>query len=162
MALFKHDTRILFVCTENICRSPLAEGLLRHHLQLTGRARGVKVSSAGTLASHPGAKPDQRAQKVAAAAGINLGKIRASRVSEEELVRSDFVFAMDRKHLAELLEICPPQHRHKVSLLLTCLPEQALDEVPDPYYGTYQGFVEVFQLIENAVLGLVNRRVICD
>jgi len=162
LSLFKHETRVLFVCTENICRSPLAEGLMRHHLQLAGRARGVKVSSAGTMASQPGARPDQRAQKVADTAGVNLGRIRASRVTEKELVRSDFVFVMDNRNLEELLEICPPQERHKVSLLLTHLPGQNLDEVPDPYYGSYQGFEEVFQLIENAVLSLVSRNVIFD
>ena len=156
LALLKRKTRVMFVCTENICRSPLAEGLMRHHLQLAGMARRVKVSSAGTMASQPGARPDQRAQQVAAAAGINLGRIKASRVTEKELIRSDFVIAMDRSHLQELLKICPPGHRHKISLLLTHLQGQALNEVPDPYYGSVEGFDKIFQLIDAAVIDLVS------
>ena len=155
LALFKHEIQVLFVCTENICRSPLAEGLMRHHLKLAGAAGGVKVSSAGTRASQPGARPDQRAQKVAAAAGINLGRIRASRVTEKALVHSDMILAMDHANMRDLIEICPPEHRHKISLLLSHDPGQSLEDVPDPYYGSYEGFVQVFRIIESAVIRLI-------
>lgn len=133
----------------------MAEGLLRHHLQCAGLGRQVKVDSAGTIASQPGARPDQRAQKVAKEAGIDLGRIRASRVSRQALIRSDFVFALDDANYQELLRICPIEHCHKLSLLLTHSPEQHLKGVPDPYYGSYEGFEEVFQLIERAVICLV-------
>ena len=155
LALFKRKTRVLFVCTENICRSPMAEGLLRHHLQQAGLGRSVKVSSAGTRASMPGARPDQRAQKVAIAAGIDLGRIRASRVSEKDLIDSDYIFALDRSHLQDLLKACQPEHRHKISLLLAHLPGQDLQDVPDPYYNSHDSFGEVFTLIESAVVCLV-------
>ena len=155
--LFKRKTRVLFVCTENICRSPMAEGLLRHHLQQAGLGRSVKVSSAGTKASMPGARPDQRAQKVAIAAGIDLSRIRASRVTEKDILRSDYVFALDRSHLQDLLQACPPEHRHKISLLLAHLPGQDLEDVPDPYYNSHDSFKEVFTLIESAVASLIPR-----
>jgi len=146
---------VLFVCTENICRSPLAEGLMRHHLHSAGLARGVKVSSAGIFASQPGARPDQRARQLAAAAGIDLGKIRASRLTEKELVHSDIILAMDHANLRDLIKICPPEYRHKISLLLSHDPGQSLEEVPDPYYGSYEGFVQVFRIIESAVVCLI-------
>jgi protein-tyrosine phosphatase len=148
---------VLFICTENICRSPLAEGLLRHHLKLAGLGRRVSVSSAGTIASQPGARPDPRAVRLASEAGVKLGSIRARRVTEKDLMSSDFIVAMDRSHLRELQQICPREHLHKLSLLLSHDPTQVLDDVPDPYYGSYEGFVEVFGLIERAINSLVPR-----
>ena len=133
----------------------MAEGLLRHHLQQAGLGKSVRVSSAGTKASMPGARPDQRAQKVAIAAGIDLGRIRASRVTDKDLTGSDYVFAMDRSHLQDLLKACPPENRHKISLLLAHLPGQDLQDVPDPYYNSHESFREVFTLIESAVVCLV-------
>ena len=162
LTLFQNKTRVLFVCTENICRSPLAEGLLRHHLQQAGKGRGVKVSSAGTRASQQGVKPDQRVVRVAAEAGVDLGRIRAHRITQVDLARSDYVFALDKSNLAALQAICPPEHQHKISLLLSHLPDPALEDVPDPYYGNYQGFERVFQLVEAAVLQLVSASDIFD
>ena len=133
----------------------MAEGLLRHHLQQAGLGKSVRVSSAGTKASMPGARPDQRAQKVAIAAGIDLGRIRASRVTDKDLTGSDYVCAMDRSHLQDLHKACPPEHRHKISLLLAHLPGQDLQDVPDPYYNSHDSFREVFTLIESAVVCLV-------
>ena len=155
--MFQRKTRVLFVCTENICRSPLAEGLLRHHLRLAGKASGVKVSSAGTRTSQPGARPDLRAQKLAAASGINLGRISACRVTQKELALSDMIIAMDRGNRRDLIKICPPEHQHKISLLLNHMAGQVLEDVPDPYYGSYKGFEEVYQLIEAAVVCLIPR-----
>jgi protein-tyrosine phosphatase len=143
------------VCTENICRSPLAEGLLRHHIQSSGLRGWVKVSSAGTRASMPGRRPDQRAQKVAAAAAVDLGRIRASKVTVHDLERSDYIFAMDRTNVRDLRLLCPPEHQHKISLLLHHLASSKMDDVPDPYYGSVEGFKDVFLLIDAAVLGVV-------
>lgn len=155
MALFQRKTRILLVCTENICRSPMAEGLLRHYLAYSGLDDRMEVDSAGTQASLPGSRPDQRAQKVAAMSGINLGKIRARRVTERDMSRSDMVLAMDQGNLSDLLAMCPQEHQHKISLLLSHSGAHALLEVPDPYYGSAEGFEKVFNIIEDAVRDLV-------
>jgi protein-tyrosine phosphatase len=154
--MFQRKTHVLLVCTENICRSPLAEGLLRHHLQLSGLSSRVKVSSAGTRTSQPGARPDQRAQRVAALEGINIGRIRARRVTVRDMVRSDYIVAMDLSNIRDLEEICPRVHRHKISLLLSFQCGLMLDEVPDPYYGSIEGFDKVFQLIDAAVIELTS------
>jgi protein-tyrosine phosphatase len=156
LTLFQRKTHVLLVCTENICRSPLAEGLLRHHLQHSGLGDRVKVRSAGTRTSQPGCRPDQRAQRVAAEAGINLGRIRSRRITEQDFVQSDLIVAMDRTNIRDLEEICPRVHRHKISLLLSFQSGLILDEVPDPYYGSVEGFDKVFQLIDAAVIELTS------
>ncbi len=156
MSLFQRKTRILLVCTENICRSPMAEGLLRHYLQQTELRDRVEVCSAGTKTSQPGCRPDQRAQKVAALRGINLGRIRARRVTERDLVRSDFVFAMDESNMRDLSELCPPEHQDKLSFLLSHHRAQPLLEVPDPYFGSAEGFERVFQLMDAAMSDLIS------
>ncbi len=133
----------------------MAEGLMRHYLNLAGVGPGVRVKSAGTRVTQPGARPDQRAERIASSEGVNLGRIRASRITETDLVDSDFVFAMDRTHFQDLMKICPPEHDQKISLLLSHLPEQGLEDVPDPYYGSVEGFRQVYKLIESAVTALV-------
>jgi protein-tyrosine phosphatase len=155
LSLFQRRTRILLVCTENICRSPMAEGLLRSYLQQTELGDRVEVRSAGTRTSQPGCRPDQRAQKVAALRGINLNRIRARRVTERDLVRSDFVFAMDASNFRDLSEMCGPGQQGKLSLLLSHHRGQPLLEVPDPYFGSIEGFERVFQLLDAAMSDLI-------
>ena len=123
----------MFVCTENICRSPLAEALMRRHLEHAGESRDVKVTSSGVRASQPGARPDQRAQRIAAADGINLDRIKARRITQKDFERNDFIIAMDQSNMEDLMEFCPAEHHHKISLLLSHDPVQSLQDVPDPY-----------------------------
>ena len=156
MTLFQRKTRILLVCTENICRSPMAEGLLRHYLQQTKLRQGVDVSSAGTRSSMPGCRPDQRAQKVAAARGINLAGMKACRVTDRDLQRSDFIFAMDEANLRDLRKLCPVEQHDKISFLLDHQAGQPLIEVPDPYYGSTEGFERVFQIIDDAMDSVIS------
>ena len=156
MTLFQHKIRILLVCTQNICRSPMAEGLLRQHLQQFDLGDRVEVRSAGTQTSQPGCRPDQRAQKVASYSGINLGRIKARRVTERDLVRSDLILAMDESNMRDLMQICPPEHQDKISLLLSHHRRQPLVEVPDPYFGSAEGFEPVFRVIDAAMVDLVS------
>ena len=153
---YRRKRQVLFVCTENICRSPLAEGVLRHHLELAGRGGEIRVISAGTRAAQPGVRPDQRAQRVAASAGIQLGRIRAQRVTPKVLVASELVLAMDAANLESLREICPPEHQHKLTRLLDHHPGADSRDVPDPYFGNIQQFEHVFQLIQQAVVDLIS------
>ena len=143
------------VCTANICRSPMAEGIMRHRLQELGLQRAIRVASAGTRASLPGHKPDARAQKALAEAGVSLSRIKARQITVKDMLRSDYIVAMDTAIYDNLIEMCPPEHRHKVSLLMSYAPELGMEEVPDPYYGSYSGFEKVFQLIDPAVTQLL-------
>jgi protein-tyrosine phosphatase len=154
---FQRKTQLLLVCTENICRSPLAEGLLRHHLKHSGLGGRVKVGSAGTRTSQSGSRPDQRAQRVAARAGINLARIRSRRITEQDFVRSDLIVAMDHANIRDLEKMCPPVYQHKIRLLMSYLPGHHPQEVPDPYYGSVAGFDEVFQLIDAAVIEITSQ-----
>lgn len=156
MGLFKRKHRILFVCTENLCRSPMAEGLLMHYFREMGLDADFDVASSGSTASQPGRRPDPRAQKVAGQAGIDISRMRARRFSDREFERSDMIVAMDENNMRELERTCPPVFRDKLSLLLDYHPDGDLREVPDPYYGSAEGFQEVFEIIDTAVYGLVS------
>ncbi len=150
MNLFSRKQQVLMVCTENLCRSPVAEGFLRLHLERAGAGGRVRVDSAGTRTSRPGSRADQRAQKVAAAAGVNLRGNRARRVTAADFERSELLLAMDRRNVEDLLQQCPDAHRHKVRLILDILPDSELAEVPDPYYGSLEGFRRVQDILDTA------------
>ena len=155
MDLFKRKLRILLVCTENICRSPMAEGLLRHYLAQMDLAKQVQVASAGTQASQPGVRPDPRAQKIAARAGIDLSRGRARRFVEKDFERSDMIVVMDTANLEYLQGICPPADRPKLRLLLSYTGDTGAVDVPDPYYGSTDGFETVFEIIDAAIYEMV-------
>ena len=129
----------------------MAEGLLRHRVQQLGLKRVIRVDSAGTRASVPRHKPDTRAQKVMACAGVSLAGIKARQVTVKDLIRSDYVLAMDSSNYNDLLAICPPEHQNKIKLLMSYALQLGVNEVPDPYYGSAAGFEEVFRLVDVAV-----------
>jgi protein-tyrosine phosphatase len=147
-------TGILFVCMGNICRSPTAEGVFRHHAELAGVSDRLHIDSAGTHAYHVGEPADQRARAAAERRGISLEGIYARRVQLADFERFDYIIAMDQDNLARLQEEAPDAHRHKIRLFLEYA---AVDEseVPDPYYGGAAGFERVLDLVEAASLGLL-------
>lgn len=133
----------------------MAEGLLRHYLKESELRHRVEVGSAGTRASLPGCRPDQRAQKVAAQRGIDLSGIRARRVTERDLQRHDLIFAMDDANMRDLQKLCPVEQLDRVSFLLDHRVGQALHEVPDPYFGSAEGFERVWQIIDDTMPDLI-------
>ena len=141
-------TKVLFVCTGNICRSPTAEGVLRHLAEKMGVA--VHVESAGTHDYHVGNPPDERAQRHAKGRGYDLSAQRARQVRRRDFDEFDVIVAMDRGHLEILQENCPPQHQRKLRMLVSG------HDVPDPYYGGAEGFEQVLDMVEAACLGLLS------
>lgn len=115
----------------------------------------LEVDSAGTHGSHEGEAPDMRARKVAASRGYDLSDLRARRVREQDFSRFDYILAMDRQNLAALRRSCPAEHLFKLGLFLDYADGLALDEVPDPYYGGAEGFVNVLDMCEHAARGLI-------
>lgn len=146
---------ILLVCMGNICRSPLAEGVLRAQAAAAGLAEMFEFDSAGTLGAHAGEAPDVRAQQVAAGRGYDISRLRARRVALDDFRRFDWVLAMDRDNLAALERMCPESQLPKLKLFMSFAREHAADEVPDPYYGAVAGFERVLDMCEDAARGIL-------
>ena len=150
----KEEISVLFVCMGNICRSPTAEGVFRHHVSQAGLERSVIVDSAGTHAYHVGEPPDRRAMAAAERRGVSLQGIRARRVVEQDFERFDYVIAMDEDNLLQLKNQASPEHHIKLRLFLEYSSGRER-EVPDPYYGGAAGFERVLDLVEDASRGLL-------
>jgi protein-tyrosine phosphatase len=137
-------TSVLFVCLGNICRSPLAEGILRHRLAGADLERRVLVDSAGTGNWHVGKTPDPRSIEIAARNGIDLSGLRARQVGAEDFERFDLILAMDRDNLVTLERLAARAGRPSRSDVRSFLQR----DVPDPYYGGPEGFQTVFDMLD--------------
>lgn len=142
------------VCTGNICRSPTADGLLRHALLRAGLADRVLVDSAGTHDYHIGDPPDRRSIATARRYGVDLANLRARQVTAMDFARFDLVLAMDDGHYRQLQALCPPDHRDRLKFYLSYAPQFGRD-VPDPYYGDGDGFEAVWRMCEAVTEALV-------
>lgn len=143
---------VLFVCLGNICRSPLAEGVLR---QLAAdQGIDVVIDSAGTGDWHIGHPPDRRAQAEARRNGLDISGLRARQVTADDFHAFDHIVAMDSQNLRDLIELQPQDARAMLSRLLDHAEVDAAD-VPDPYYGGDDGFAETFRLVEAGARGLL-------
>ena len=146
---------LLFVCMGNICRSPTAEGVMRHRLQQLGLVERITVDSAGTHNYHPGKPPDARTQKHAALRGYDLAPLRARQIVEADFARFDLILTMDWDNQALTESICPPAHARKVRRLAEFFQRHSDTVVPDPYYGGPDDFERVLDLVEDAAEGLI-------
>ena len=134
------------VCLGNICRSPLAEGILKSKLNTN-----FEVDSAGTAAYHVGNPPDQRSIAVAQQFGIDISQQRARQFKKDDFNNFDLIFVMDQNNYNDVVELATPAQRRKVHLL------HKNNEVPDPYYGDASAFEAVFHLIDTACEILVKQ-----
>ena len=153
----QRPVRVLFVCMGNICRSPTAEGVFRHHVNVNNLSTRFEIDSAGTHAYHVGDPPDPRSQAKALEYGIDLSQQRARRVTEEDFRVFDWILAMDCDNLKSLQRIAPGDGSALVTLLLEHGTGTEFDEVPDPYYGGARGFELVYRLIDDACEGLLKK-----
>ena len=147
--------RILFVCLGNICRSPTAEGVVRHLSAHAQPPRHWQLDSAGTADYHLGAAPDPRTQRAALKRGVDLSGLRARQVVAEDFQRFDLILAMDRSNLDDLNSIRPRAATATTRLFLDFAPACGLVDVPDPYFGGKAGFETVLNLCEDAGRGLL-------
>ena len=134
------------VCLGNICRSPLAEGILREktkHLDLT-------IDSAGTAGYHIGKSPDPRSLAIAKKHNINISKLKARQFSRIDFDNFDTIYAMDINNLSHLISLSSnAQERNKIRLILNEIDPKNHDSVPDPYYDD-NGFLKVYNMLNEA------------
>lgn len=148
---------VLFVCMGNICRSPTADAVFRHHVKSARLDHLIHIDSAGTHAYHIGEPPDRRSQQAALKRGYSMQGLRARRVTQEDFSRFQYILAMDHHNLEELQQDCPPQYNSRLGLFLQYSNQwNTHQEVPDPYYGGSHGFERVLDLVENASQGLLS------
>ena len=141
--------KILMVCLGNICRSPLAEGILQHKVNEAGLS--WKVESAGTNSYHIGEPPHHLSQKVAQLNGINICDQRARRFKPSDLEEYDLLYAMSKDVIADMKTMAGNNwQQEKVKLLMDELHPGQQKDVPDPWYGPEPGYHEVYKMIEAA------------
>ncbi len=149
--------RVVFVCLGNICRSPLAEGILRYLVAQKGWQSQIEVDSAGTGAWHAGEPPDRRSIAVAKSHGVSLDGQRARQVTDSDYFESNWLIAMDKNNLSTLERRSPTRGTQARIELLMAAPRGEHQDVPDPYYGGDQGFEEVYQLVWRGCEGLLEQ-----
>lgn len=141
--------KILFVCLGNICRSPLAEGVMLHLKEK--HQLNLYIDSAGTANYHVGEAPDPRTIANAKKNGVDLSQLRARQFHTSDFEEFDIIYAMDNNNLRNILAMSQrPEHAQKVKLFLSAVYSEKGLDVPDPYYGTEKDFEHVFQLVYSA------------
>ena len=142
------------VCLGNICRSPLAEGILRSKVN----PEKIFIDSAGTAAYHIGDPPDPRSISVALKYGIDLRSQKARKLILRDFMKFDRIYAMDEHNYQKIISLAQnDDDKKKVKMILNeVTPAQNLS-VPDPYYGGDQGFEEVYQMLDKACEAIANR-----
>ncbi|MDO4728571.1 MAG: low molecular weight protein-tyrosine-phosphatase [Bacteroidota bacterium] len=139
--------KILMVCLGNICRSPLAEGILKSKLDL----EKFEVDSAGTGGWHKGESPDKRSVEVAKTNGIDISKQRARQIQKSDFQYFDYIYVMDKSNYADVLALAPNQEvANKVNMILNEVQPHSDKDVPDPYYGGKDGFEKVYKMLDEA------------
>jgi protein-tyrosine phosphatase len=135
------------VCLGNICRSPLAEGILSSK----GKHLNIEVDSAGTAGYHIGKQPDIRSIEIANKYAIDLNQQRARQFSRADFDEFDIIYAMDTNNYAHLVSLASSEiERNKIRMILNEINPNAYQSVPDPYYGGENGFQDVYNMLDKA------------
>ena len=142
-------TKILMVCLGNICRSPIAEGVMQRKIEKY--KLDAIVDSAGTAGYHIGEQPDERSMANARKHSIDISNLKARKFSDEDFKKFDLIYVMDANNYNDVLKLASSEYdKSKVDLLLNISMPQKNQAVPDPYYGNEDGFEKVFQLVDEA------------
>lgn len=137
------------VCLGNICRSPMADGLLRKKVEMNGLP--VEVDSAGTNGYHAGEAPDERMRKTAKQFDTPIDNLRARQFTSDDYDEFDIIYVMDQSNYDNVISLARNEKdKQKVKLILNESHPSKNLEVPDPYFGGEQGFVHVYQLLDEA------------
>ena len=139
-------TKILMVCLGNICRSPLAEGILKSKL-----SKDFIVDSAGTANYHTGSSPDRRSVAVAKKYGLDISNLKGRQFEVTDFDTFDLIYVMDQSNFQNVIKLARnPEDMSKVKMILNEVYPNKDYEVPDPYYGGDNGFENVYQMLDEA------------
>jgi protein-tyrosine phosphatase len=151
------QTRIIFVCLGNICRSPAAEGVMQNKIDAAGLQDRIKLDSAGTIAYHAGDRADSRMRSTAKRRGYNLTSISRC-LTQEDLGTFDYIVTMDDSNYDDTASLI---ERHGQTGELVKFTDfcrhHTVCEVPDPYYGGDDGFERVLDILEDGCDGLLDK-----
>ncbi len=150
------QSRVLFVCLGNICRSPLAEGVFVAEVDKRGLSQAFHVDSCGTGGWHVGEAPDGRSVEVAAANGIDISHQRSRKLTVADFAHFDWIIAMDRANERDILQRCPAGSKARIQHFMHWVPDTESADVPDPYYGGPGGFDHVFELLRSGMPALLD------
>jgi protein-tyrosine phosphatase len=146
--------KVLMVCLGNICRSPLAEGILQSKIN----PEAIYVDSAGTGAYHVGNLPDKRSIEVARKNGLNITNQRARKFVVNDFDKFDVIYAMDESNYRNILLLARNRDdERKVHMILNEVHSNKNNSVPDPYYGGDQGFENVYSMLNEACEIIANK-----
>ncbi|GAA4818412.1 low molecular weight protein-tyrosine-phosphatase [Litoribaculum gwangyangense] len=147
-------TKILMVCLGNICRSPLAEGILKSKLE----KGSIIVDSAGTANYHFGSAPDKRSINIARKYGLDISNLKARQFQVSDFDTFDFIYVMDESNYNNVTKLARNDSDiHKINFILNeVYPNQNYD-VPDPYYGGEEGFENIYKMLDEACDSIANK-----
>lgn len=132
----------------------MAQGLLRHMLQQAEFSSDFAIESAGTHA-HSGTTPDPRAREAASTRGVDISDLRSRQAEAGDIARHDLILAMDEAIRSDLLALAPGTAQDKIRLLLEFAPGYGLKDIPDPFDGTADDYMQALDLIEGGCAGLI-------
>lgn len=148
--------KILMVCLGNICRSPMAEGVLRHLAEKAGK--NYSIDSAGTSNYHIGEHPDARATQKMKKYGIDISQLKGRQFSHKDFSEFDLILAMDENNFSNILQLAKTEtEKQKVKMILDYAYPGHHMSVPDPYYGGDNGFENVYKLLDNACKKIIEQ-----
>lgn len=147
-------TKVLMVCLGNICRSPLAEGILQSKLP----KQDYFIDSAGTGNYHVGAPPDKRSVITAKKFGIDISQQKCRQFTKSDFETFDYIYVMDTSNYNNVIALAPDeQSKQKVKVILYELHATNEFEVPDPYYGEIEDFEQVFHLLDEVCVKIAEK-----
>ena len=144
--------KLLFVCTGNICRSPLAEGFIRY--LCFKKSLDLECDSAAIYNYHTGSHPDPRAIQIAENYGFDISHLKARKINKSDFSNFDLIIGMDKNHIKELNKI--NKYNKNICLYLNFSQNLKNNDVPDPYYGSLIDFERSFNLIRIGAEAIIN------